>query len=390
MSICAGACESEIKKDEDFITCDGFCGNKFHTKCCEFQKSKNTIEAIRKYKTVVFKCDDCVDIDQYIKESNSKILQAINALNEKFDMISCQIDKKINEKFVELSQEIKEVNNTIDANKNDNENENMSWNEVVKKKFKNKVVDPVVIVRSASSSMKRDDIKKTISQSIDASKYSINGTKKGSNNSVVIRCQDTETQEQLINEISNTVENVTAEKPKSYVPKIKILRVSNPEKDDNELISQICKQNNEILMEKLKIVKRESVYYKGKIKDDVQNIIIELKDIETYKKIMNKSKIRHQFEVYKVVDNINMLRCYKCYGFHHIARDCKNNLACFKCAGPHRGNECKSNVKKCINCQTMNEKLNLDLDVNHDAWSKNCKVYIQKLEKSKKALSYMK
>jgi len=214
--------------------------------------------------------------------------------------------------------------------------------------------------------------------------------KKASNNSVVIRCHDTETQEKLINDISTNIENVTAEKPKLYVPRIKILRVCDPEKEDNELMSQLCKQNSEYGMENAKIVKREAVFNKGKIKEGVENIIIELDKSEVYKKIMNDGKMRHQFEIYKVVDNINIMRCYNCYGFHHKAKDCKNEMACSKCAGPHKGSECKDKDVKCINCIMANKKLNLELDTNHDAWSKECKVYIQKLEKSKKALSYMK
>jgi len=162
------------------MTCDGFCGNKYHVKCCEFQKSKNTIEAIKKYKSVVFKCEECVDIDHYIKESNMKMFDAIEILNKKFDQLNGQISEKIDKKFVELNQQIiQDVKVTMkEMSEINSEKYKMKWNEIVKQNVPTKTIDPVVIVRPSKSNMKRDDIKKTISQSIDASKYNVNGTKK--------------------------------------------------------------------------------------------------------------------------------------------------------------------------------------------------------------------
>ena len=132
MTICAGSCDNEIKEDEDFMTCDGFCGKEYHIKCCEFQKSKNTIDAIKKYKTVVFKCEECVDIDHYIKESNQKMLEVIEKLSKKFDQLNGQIDNKIDEKFVELNQQmLQNVKSTMNEISEMNiEKDKLKWNEI--------------------------------------------------------------------------------------------------------------------------------------------------------------------------------------------------------------------------------------------------------------------
>ena len=50
-----------------------------------------------------------------------------------------------------------------------------------------------------------------------------------------------------------------------------------------------------------------------------------------------------------------MTQCYKCQGFNHIAKDCKNAQKCLRCAGAHKSTECpdknKDSLKlKCSNC----------------------------------------
>ncbi|CAD6210656.1 GSCOCG00012789001-RA-CDS, partial [Cotesia congregata] len=47
---------------------------------------------------------------------------------------------------------------------------------------------------------------------------------------------------------------------------------------------------------------------------------------------------------------VSILRCYKCCGYHHFAKDCQSEAVCRKCAGKHKEEECKSNLKKCVNC----------------------------------------
>ena len=103
---------------------------------------------------------------------------------------------------------------------------------------------------------------------------------------------------------------------------------------------------------------------------------------------MRKRRIKHNFEIYKVVDNIYVKRCYNCFGFNHNASDCKNAMACPRCAGNHKSDQCQSQFKRCVNCMKVNENLNLSLDTNHESWDKRCHVYKNKLEKSKNIFGY--
>ena len=64
-------------------------------------------------------------------------------------------------------------------------------------------------------------------------------------------------------------------------------------------------------------------------------------------------RIRIRCESYRTTPQVT--QCYKCQGFNHIAKDCKNAQKCVRCAGSHKSTECpdknKDSLKlKCSNC----------------------------------------
>ena len=64
-------------------------------------------------------------------------------------------------------------------------------------------------------------------------------------------------------------------------------------------------------------------------------------------------RIRIRCESYRTAPQVT--QCYKCQGFNHIAKDCKNAQKCLQCAGAHKSIECpdknKDSLKlKCSNC----------------------------------------
>ena len=64
-------------------------------------------------------------------------------------------------------------------------------------------------------------------------------------------------------------------------------------------------------------------------------------------------RIRIRCESYRTTQQVK--QCYKCQGFNHIAKDCKNAQKWVRCAGSHKSSECpdkdKNSLKlKCSNC----------------------------------------
>ena len=91
----------------------------------------------------------------------------------------------------------------------------------------------------------------------------------------------------------------------------------------------------------------------------------------------------------KVYDSIYVLRCYKCQGFNHHSRDCKNDAKCGFCAGPHETRVCtvKENVNSicCINCTKAGKSGD---DVAHEAGSQSCPIYIDHFNKVKSSIPF--
>ena len=78
-------------------------------------------------------------------------------------------------------------------------------------------------------------------------------------------------------------------------------------------------------------------------------------------------RIRVRCESYRTTPPVT--QCYKCQGFNHIAKDCKNDQKCVRCAGAHKSTECPDKNKetlkiKCSNCHG-----------NHEASSRECQKF---------------
>lgn len=76
--------------------------------------------------------------------------------------------------------------------------------------------------------------------------------------------------------------------------------------------------------------------------------------------------------------------CFKCWGYYHIAKNCKRQETCHKCAGEHKASECKATKLRCVNCIYKNKTHNLKINDEHDALSMKCLTYIRALEEEKK------
>ena len=50
-------------------------------------------------------------------------------------------------------------------------------------------------------------------------------------------------------------------------------------------------------------------------------------------------RIRVRCESYRTTPPVT--QCYKCQGFNHIAKDCKNDRKCVRCAGAHKSTDCR-------------------------------------------------
>lgn len=101
-------------------------------------------------------------------------------------------------------------------------------------------------------------------------------------------------------------------------------------------------------------------------------------DKETYAMALDAGQLVVGYDRCTVYDAIEVTRCFKCCGFHHISRYCKGKEVCSKCAGDHPSKSCTSLALCCINCLSAS-KVKADISTDHAAWSNECTVYKQRL-----------
>lgn len=105
------------------------------------------------------------------------------------------------------------------------------------------------------------------------------------------------------------------------------------------------------------------------MKREESALIIEMDDT-TYVEMLKKGKINIGWRKCHIADYVNVKRCFNCWGFYHIAKNCTRPISCAKCAGDHKISDCKAEKEKCINYMYKNKTYNLKINEEHSALSR--------------------
>lgn len=190
------------------------------------------------------------------------------------------------------------------------------------------------------------------------------------NGGVVIQCGNEVSLAKAQNVIKeNLGERYEIKKPIPYKNRIKILGIHENEHDiNNEMLIQKIVKQNDLQNEEAEI----RIIYKSKISDKKFSMVIEVSSY-IYKCLMKQEKIYLGWNRCKIIEDVGIVRCYKCCGYGHMQSKCtKEEIVCPICAGNHNLADCKSDKAKCINCCLSNEKYKLKLDTEHRVFSKDC------------------
>lgn len=392
MALCGNKC-MVVVNESDALKC-ACCGVKFHSECVkniQFQLAKDIV----KWKTpnVQFRCDKCVNkndssVKALLESMSDEIMKKIDSYNDdRFNKLMEKIENIEKTLNVNGKKVVEEISKVVEESKIE---ASASWAQVVNKKKKKKQSDPVVIITPKNKEQDRLATKKSLKSTIDPAQFTVKGFSNASNNGVMIRCENDDDCAKLMSEAEQKMgDGYEFKKPCKRQPRFKILKVDQPEENDEKFISELRRQNPIVADEKyqFEIVAREPVRINGKIIDDCFNIVLQ-SDGETFNVVMASGSLKTKWKVCRVVDNVWIRRCYRCLGFHS-SKDCKSPIICALCGSNHLQKECNAKITKCINCVKTNERSNAKLLTNHNAWSKQCPVYKLKLEKSKRAINYI-
>lgn len=94
-------------------------------------------------------------------------------------------------------------------------------------------------------------------------------------------------------------------------------------------------------------------------------------DKELSERLLDKRRICIDYERYRVVQFVTIIRCFKCQEFGHMSGQCKGELRCPKCSDEHMLADCKSLETRCANCYFSDK----DSECSHRADSPDCPAF---------------
>ncbi|KAK2575151.1 hypothetical protein KPH14_001036 [Odynerus spinipes] len=117
--------------------------------------------------------------------------------------------------------------------------------------------------------------------------------------------------------------------------------------------------------------------YSFKTKDNRVNWIVQLPG-QACRQLLKNNRIFMSWRTYRIREFVNILRCYKCHSYEHIAKVCNiSKQICMHCGkDDHERTDCPSkNEPRCSNCIRSKRK-----DPAHAVRSPLCPEYLRQVE----------
>ncbi|XP_029177728.1 uncharacterized protein LOC114945635 [Nylanderia fulva] len=256
---------------------------------------------------------------------------------------------------------------------------------------KNKKKENIIIVQPKRE-QESETTKKLVKEKIDIKKLEvgISKLKKGNKGSIILGCESEGEMEKLRDTVREKLgDDFKVTEPKGVKPKIKAVIVGEEEMqmDDEALIDTIKKQNKIDEELHIKIVKRMAKGNEnsraGSGRKEDGSLIMEVDEI-AHELMLKKEKINIGWRKCPVFEHYSVKRCFKCWGYYHIAKNCKREETCHKCAGNHKASDCKVTKMRCVNCMYKSKTYNLKINDEHDALNRKCPTFTRALEEEKK------
>lgn len=208
-------------------------------------------------------------------------------------------------------------------------------------------------------------------------KLKIRGIKEMRRKGIIIEVDNKEDVE-LLKNVNLKEKNLKMEEPKKICPAIIVYDVETDYKEEDLCNDLIIKNFDHLKEEEIKELKENLVIkYKIKTRENKYNWILQMSS-KFIISLINKGKIYLQWKVHRVKEYKNIMRCYKCHAFGHVAKFCNSmDQLCELCGSKeHLRKECdKRNEPQCINCIRKRRK-----DTKHHVKSKLCPELIKQIE----------
>lgn len=324
---------------------------------------------------------------------DGKIDWLIRTVKEIKDETACKgevkkmIKEVIKEEMNYVKQELENLRKMIQEGRNrPTDSAHSGYSDAVKKKKEN------IIIIKPKAQQESETTKKVIKEKVDITNMPIGVTRlrKGKEGTVIMGCENVDDKAKFKDAVQSKLGemyNVTESVGKK--PKLKIINISQEimEMEDEEVVQTIRKQNNiegaHIDVVKRILKKNRDTRQHGNRMNENGAIIVKA-DEQTHDLLLKREKLNIGWRKCPVFNHISVRRCFKCWGFYHIAKNCTREEACHKCAGKHKSSECKEKMNKCVNCMFKIKTYNLKINDEHDALSLECPIYKKAIEEERR------
>lgn len=347
-----GCCNTKANRNS--VRCSGLCQKYFHPNCVDISNENvKLLSSIRNFKWF---CENCVKYFETDNNTKLEIDDLRSAVNKNFEEIR---------KMLGSDKNHNNVNNNLETKK--------SYAEVTGEVV---VIKPKKVQESKTT---KEVIRKALNPSkLEVGITQIKDTKEGG---VLLKCKSKDEIEKIKQEAEKKLKkNYEITIPKQKNPHIKIVDLED-EMDTKSLEECILKQNSCLNQHhpelQVKVTKKMKSKYMA---------IIECDPVSA-DAILKQGKISIGWSICRVFEYVPVFRCFKCGDYDHKATDCKKEERCLKCSSKeHKSADCGSDNFKCSNCMEANEKLKLNLKIDHTVFDVNCPVYLRKVSAQKRSI----
>lgn len=376
-------CASCQKNRQDTYCCDR-CRKGFCEKCCGevMTSTEMRVMQLKKDRKLMYFCGDCKS--KYCQERDYKEVvkevfrEEINVMKEMYEAelrkFQEQIMKSVEDKINDMSSTTMKTSP-------------QSYAMVTKKQ----VVEPALVVKPKAE-QKSKDTKNEIKEKINPVLLGVGVSqfREAAKGQVIIKPTDANGRARLEEEIKTKLaDKYEVKVAKMKTPNVKLIGINKEDDAEDKILEAHITEQNRLNngREGFKLKLSRRIYSKKYPRK--MTVVLDV-DPVTYQELRKKEKISIGWSMVKVEDYVSLVRCYKCLGFGHFARECKNNQACYKCALEHKGEDCNIPEDKyqCINCKKAVEKLNINIGHNHSAYSKECACYLRILRNQQSKINY--
>lgn len=120
-------------------------------------------------------------------------------------------------------------------------------------------------------------------------------------------------------------------------------------------------------------------------------------DPKTFSEVVDNGALCIGYSACAVYEYLDIVRCFRCSGFNHLAKECSAKQICFRCGHEdHTAADCINAGNRemivCPNCDRENRKGQSEsgtkLDTCHPPFSNECKVLLKKREERRSMVDY--